>query len=163
MAGKQVPRSRPLRLSFPGAGTLSLNEEWYALVEVSPRTCTCSGAGDRGHGGRPYQRPAVPRDLCEDGTTKGPRLLQPPSVTGKTSGRIPRSKSWCSAASAWALRNIDADVTPNVEQVHAGQQHEELTIATRDAWGGAWLFRRRPPGRRGAIASKHLKWRREIV
>ena len=74
-----------------------------------------SGAADEGMKGDQYQRPAF--QATSDRLHGKGRLLSPPPGIATTSGLTLSCSKSCSAVSAWAMGNVNADVTPNIEKV----------------------------------------------
>jgi len=120
--GNRSPRSRPLRL-VPRRGDAVANEEWYALSKFAKDRAVIlvqetEGWWTPSTSGRPF--PATYARMHDKG-----RLYTSFGSPGRHLDESQRSKSLCSRH-RWALRNIDADVTPNVEQVTPqGQPDEE--------------------------------------
>lgn len=101
---------------FPGAGkTLSLNEEWYAQSKFADDLHVILRQETEGMTGDVYQRPAFPATWARMHgkgrvfyTSFGHRddIWTNPDVQAVMLGGI-----------AWAMKNVDADVTPNIAQV----------------------------------------------
>jgi uncharacterized protein len=115
---QQVAKVSIASPKFPGVSTaeaLSLNEEWYALCKFAPNLHVILVQETAGMQGGEYQRPPFPATWArrhEKGrvfyTSYGHRedIWTNPKVQDLMLGGI-----------AWTLRNVDADVTPNIEKV----------------------------------------------
>jgi len=102
---------------FPGAKDLKdfeLNEEWYALKNFSPDLHVILVQDTEGMKGVEYQRPNFPATWA--------RLHEKGRVFYTSMGHrddvwtSPRFQELVLGGLSWAFRNVEADVTPNLEK-----------------------------------------------
>jgi uncharacterized protein len=114
---QQVARVTVASPKFPGVGTaeaLSLNEEWYASTKFAPDLHVILVQETEGMKGDQYQRPPYPATWA--------RLHRKGHVFYTSYGH--REDIWTNKAVqdlmlggiAWALGNVEADVTPNIDR-----------------------------------------------
>jgi len=116
---QQVATMRVVDRKFPGfeklSGTFALNEEWYSLKEFQPNLHVLLVQETAGMKGEEYQRAPYPATWA--------RTYGKGRVFYTSMGH--REDVWTNelfqnilfGGIHWAVRNLDADVTPNLEKV----------------------------------------------
>ncbi|MCY2993604.1 MAG: ThuA domain-containing protein [Planctomycetota bacterium] len=112
---QQVAKVTATSPKFPGAETLSLNEEWYALSKFAKDLHVILVQETEGMVDAQYQRPPFPATYARM-HDKG-RVFYTSFGHREDIWTNPKVQDVVLGGIAWALRNIDADVTPNIDQV----------------------------------------------
>ncbi len=104
---------------FPGLSSLGdgfdLHDEWYALRSFQPNLHVVLIQETKGMTGIDYQRPPFPATWAR---THGQGRVFYTSMGHRADVWVkPEFQSVLLGGIAWALRNVDADVTPNIEKV----------------------------------------------
>ena len=116
---QQVARMTVAGTKFPGVSPVGdgfdINDEWYALRNFQPNLHVVLIQETKGMTGNDYQRPPFPATWAR---THGQGRVFYTSMGHRADAWVnPNFQSVLLGGLAWALRNVDADVTPNIEKV----------------------------------------------
>ena len=106
---------------FPGIGkydSLVLTEEWYAQAKFAPDLHVILVQQTEGMKGDPYARPPFPATWAHM-HAKG-RVFYTSFGHRDDIWTNPQVQEIMLGGMAWAMRNVDADVTPNIDKVTPG-------------------------------------------
>jgi type 1 glutamine amidotransferase len=126
---QQKARMHVVDHHFPGAQHLKdfdLLEEWYALKNFAPDLHVILVQETEGMRGAEYQRPAFPATWAHP-YEKG-RVFYTSMGHRDDVWKNPIFQNLVLGGLSWALRRVDADITPNLEQ--AAPKASELTQKT---------------------------------
>ena len=112
---QQVATVTAVSKKFPGAQTLSVNEEWYALSKFAKDLHVILVQETAEMKGPHYQRPPFPATYARQ-HEKG-RVFYTSFGHREDIWTNTKVQDLILGGIAWALRNVDADVTPNIDQV----------------------------------------------
>lgn len=125
---QQVSTVRVVDPSFPGFAALGAGitrkDEWYSLADFSRNLHVLLVQETAGMHGSPYRRPPYPSTWAHR-YGRG-RVFY--TSLGHGDNGLPGGNCWLQpffldivyGGLAWAVRNVDADITPNIEQVTPG-------------------------------------------
>lgn len=116
---QQVARMSVADSKFPGispvGGGFDINDEWYALRDFQPNLHVVLVQETKGMTGNDYQRPPYPATWAR---MHGQGRVFYTSMGHRADAWVnPNFQSVLLGGIAWALRIVDADVTPNIEKV----------------------------------------------
>jgi type 1 glutamine amidotransferase len=119
---QQVAREIVVDEKFPGLEGLGksfeLNEEWYSLKNFAPNMHVILMQDTQGMRGKEYERPPYPATWARE-HEKG-RVFYTSMGHREDVWSNPKVQQIMLGGLAWVLRNVDADVTPNLDKVAPG-------------------------------------------
>ncbi|MDB6019478.1 MAG: hypothetical protein JWR19_3967 [Pedosphaera sp.] len=130
---QQTAKMRVVDANFSGmtglAPSFEAMEEWYSLKDFAKNLHVLLVQETSGMVGEPYERPPYPATWARK-YGKG-RVFYTSMGHREDVWMSERYQNILFGGVAWALRNVDADVTPNIEQVTP--QHAELPPPSKPA------------------------------
>jgi type 1 glutamine amidotransferase len=116
---QQVARMAAVDPKFPGCGSIGagfeMHEEWYSLKDFAPNLHVLLVNETQGMKGPDYQRPPFPATWARM-HGRG-RVFYTSMGHREDVWTNPAFQSILLGGIAWAVRNVDADVTPNLTKV----------------------------------------------
>jgi type 1 glutamine amidotransferase len=121
-ANQQVAKLRVADATFPGfkdsGESFSWNEEWYSLKDFAPDLHVILVQETQGMQGSYYERPAYPETWAR--MHGQGRVFYTSMGHREDVWTRPLFQEMLFGGIAWAVRNVDADITPNLLQVTPG-------------------------------------------